>query len=117
MLSSSRWFLPRCLVPRRPAAKVLLGAVDPIILAGLLYCGAGLGAAVLRHVARTLLAQSDAPAGALGRKDGPWLGCAIVSGGILGPVLPMTGLARTDAATASLLLTLEAVATALMTWF
>jgi hypothetical protein len=24
-----------------PAAKALLGSVDPIILAGLLYCGAG----------------------------------------------------------------------------
>ena len=26
-----------------PAAKVLLGAADPTVLAGLLYCGAGIG--------------------------------------------------------------------------
>jgi drug/metabolite transporter (DMT)-like permease len=40
-----------------------------------------------------------------------------VTGGIVGPVLLMGGLARTEAATASLLLTLEGVATALMAWF
>ena len=34
-----------------PAAKALLGSVDPTILAGLLYCGAGLGVAVLRRSA------------------------------------------------------------------
>ena len=61
--------------------------------------------------------QSCAPEVALSRKELPWLGGAIVTGGILGPVLLMTGLARTDAATASLLLTLEGVATALMAWF
>ena len=42
---------------------------------------------------------------------------AIGAGGVLAPLLLMAGLARTDAATASLLLTLEGVATALMAWF
>ncbi|HEX5957743.1 MAG TPA: EamA family transporter, partial [Hyphomicrobiaceae bacterium] len=28
-----------------PAAKLLLGNIDPAILAGVLYCGAGLGIA------------------------------------------------------------------------
>ncbi len=37
-------------------------------------------------------------------------------GGIVGPVLLMAGLSRTDAAAASLLLTLEGVATALLAW-
>jgi hypothetical protein len=36
-----------------PAAKVLLDLSNPAILAGLLYCGAGLGAAVFRRVARS----------------------------------------------------------------
>ena len=40
-----------------------------------------------------------------------------MAGGVIGPILLMAGLARTDAATASLLLTLEGVATALMAWF
>jgi hypothetical protein len=45
-----------------PAAKALLGTIDPAILAGLLYCGAGLGVAVLRRAGRGLfLAQSRAP--------------------------------------------------------
>jgi drug/metabolite transporter (DMT)-like permease len=38
-------------------------------------------------------------------------------GGIAGPVLLMLGLARTPAATASLLLTIEGAATALLAWF
>jgi drug/metabolite transporter (DMT)-like permease len=100
-----------------PAAKVLLGSIDPAILAGLLYCGAGLGVAIVRRLGRSVVSRSDAPEVALGRRELPWLAGAIVTGGILGPILLMTGLTRTDAATASLLLTLEGVATALMAWF
>lgn len=100
-----------------PAAKALLGAVDPTILAGLLYCGAGLGVAVLRRVLRSRLVDAAAAEAALTRKDVPWLAAAIVAGGIVGPVLLMAGLTRTEAATASLLLTLEGVATALLAWF
>jgi drug/metabolite transporter (DMT)-like permease len=100
-----------------PAAKVLLGTVDPAILAGLLYCGAGLGVAVLRRLASALLAPSGAAEVSLASKDVPWLAAAILTGGIIGPVLLMTGLARTEAAAASLLLTLEGVATALIAWF
>ena len=101
-----------------PAAKALLGSIDPTILAGLLYCGAGLGVAILRRAGRSLIvARTGAPEVPLQRKDVPWLAGAIVAGGIIGPVLLMAGLARTAAATASLLLTLEGVATALMAWF
>lgn len=100
-----------------PAAKALLGSIEPTILAGLLYCGAGLGVAILRHLTPLVVPQPAAPEVALGRKDLPWLAGAIAAGGIVGPVLLMAGLARTEAATASLLLTLEAVATALMAWF
>ena len=53
----------------------------------------------------------------LTRSELPWLAGAIGSGGVLGPLLLMSGLTRTDAATASLLLTLEASVTALMAWF
>src|SRR5581483_6151805 len=100
-----------------PAAKALLGSVDPTILAGLLYCGAGAGVAILRRVGRSIVSSPDAREVALGRKDMPWLAGAIVAGGILGPILLMVGLVRTDAAAASLLLTLEGAATALMAWF
>ena len=99
-----------------PAAKLLLGTTHPALLAGLLYCGAGLGVAVLRRAWRA--ARQSAPSeAALQRHDLPWLAGAIVAGGILGPVLLMAGLQRTDASSALLLLTLEGVATALMAWF
>jgi drug/metabolite transporter (DMT)-like permease len=98
-----------------PAAKILLGAIDPLILAGLLYCGAGLGVAILRRAAPRLGSHPRQRA-ALSRTDLPWLAGAILCGGILGPILLMIGLARTDAASASLLLSLEAALTALMAW-
>ena len=99
-----------------PAAKRLVGTIDPIVLAGVLYCGAGVGVALLRRFVRTVRAPGarDQP---LRRQEIPWLAGAIIAGGLAGPVLLMLGLARTDAAAASLLLTLEGAATALMAWF
>jgi drug/metabolite transporter (DMT)-like permease len=99
-----------------PAAKGLIGTVDPVLLAGLLYCGAGIGVTILRRLAHAVLAPA-AIEQSLRRQDAPWLAGAIAAGGIAGPVLLMLGLARTDAAAASLLLTLEGAATALMAWF
>jgi len=98
-----------------PAAKVLVGSIHPVVLAGLLYCGAGIGVAVLRRILPSIV--SGAPEVALGRTDLPWLAGAIATGGVIGPLLLMVGLARTDAAGASLLLTMEGAATALMAWF
>ena len=100
-----------------PAAKALLGSTDPWILAGLLYCGAGLGVAIFRRLMRSVSSPAGAKEAALGKADLPWLSTAIVAGGIVGPVLLMVGLTRSDASAASLLLTLEGVATALMAWF
>jgi len=100
-----------------PAAKALLGSSHPAVLGGLLYCGAGIGVALLRRLAPAILSARDAREEALGRADLPWLAGSIVSGGIVGPLLLLTGLVQTDAATASLLLTLEGAATALMAWF
>jgi drug/metabolite transporter (DMT)-like permease len=99
-----------------PAAKILLGSIDPTILAGLLYCGAGIGVGLLRRWVQ-FWSGSNSSEAALQRQDVPWLVGAIAAGGIAGPVLLMAGLARTDASTASLLLTLEGVATALLAWF
>jgi len=99
-----------------PAAKVLLGTINPAVLAGLMYCGAGLGIAVLRRLRLATLSSTAAEV-PLSRADLPWLAGAIALGGIVGPLLLMAGLAQTDAATASLLLTLEGVATALIAWF
>jgi drug/metabolite transporter (DMT)-like permease len=98
-----------------PLAKLLLRNVDPWMLAGVLYLGSGLGLAALRIVEASTGLGLGRP-----RARGPewlWLGPAIVSGGIVAPVLLMTGLASTSASTAALLLNLEAVFTALLAWF
>lgn len=53
----------------------------------------------------------------LTRSDVPWLAGAVLLGGVLGPILLLSGLGTTPAATASLLLNLEGVFTALLAWF
>ena len=98
-----------------PAAKLLVGSIYPVTLAGLLYCGAGIGVAILRRMLPSIV--TGAPEVSVARAELPWLAAAIGAGGVLGPLLLMFGLARTDAAAASLLLTLEGAATALMAWF
>src|SRR5262245_36305862 len=100
-----------------PAAKTLLGIVHPVILAGLFYCGAGIGIALLRALAAPILNRPVARQQPLGRRDYPWLAGAVALGGIAGPVLLLLGLSRTPAATSSLLLTLESAVTALVAWF
>src|SRR5215472_11464185 len=97
-----------------PLAKRLLGAVDPWMLAGLLYLGAGLGLALVHGLRKTLrLPEIEAP---LRRADLPWLALVIAAGGVAGPLLLMLGLARTDAAGAALLLNLESLATMAIAW-
>jgi drug/metabolite transporter (DMT)-like permease len=95
-----------------PLAKLLLGRMPPVLLAGLLYLGSGLGLTLVRALRRSN--QQEAP---LTRKDLPWLAGAVLAGGVLGPVLLMIGLTTTPAASASLLLNLEGVLTALLAWF
>lgn len=97
-----------------PLAKLLLGAIDPWMMAGLLYLGAGAGLAAV-HLSRTALRLPAAEA-PLRRSDVPWLALVILAGGVLGPLLLMFGLARTDGASASLLLNLEGVATMAIAW-
>ena len=99
-----------------PVAKVLLGTIYPAVLAGLLYCGAGAGIALLRWFL-SWRTSSPAPQVPLQSKDFPSLIGAIAAGGTAGPLLLMYGLAHTEASTASLLLTLEGAATALIAWF
>lgn len=97
-----------------PFAKLLLGSVDPWMMAGLLYLGAGIGLAGA-HLSRGLLGLPSVEA-PLRRFDMPWLALVILAGGILGPLLLMFGLARTGAAGASLLLNLESLATMGIAW-
>ncbi len=93
-----------------PVAKLLLGPLDPWLLAGVLYLGSGAGLAIVRLSRR-------APAAKLAPGDLPWLAGAIAFGGGVGPVLLMWGLAHASAASASLLLNAEGVLTASIAWF
>ncbi|NMN58978.1 drug/metabolite transporter (DMT)-like permease [Xanthobacter sp. SG618] len=97
-----------------PLAKLLLGAIDPWMMAGLLYLGAGAGLAAI-HLSRAAL-RLPAVEAPLRRTDVSWLALVILTGGVLGPLLLMFGLARTDGASASLLLNLEGVATMAIAW-
>lgn len=101
-----------------PLAKLLVGAMPPLLLAGLLYLSSGVGLGALLLVRRALRRTPSGESGpwSIPRRDAPSLLGAIVTGGIAGPALLMTGLAQTDAASASLLLNLEGVFTALIAW-
>ncbi|MBW8841125.1 MAG: DMT family transporter [Sphingomonadales bacterium] len=92
-----------------PAAKAVVSGVDPLMLAGLLYLGSGIGLTILR--------VASGQAGWLfKRADLPWLAAAVVFGGMAGPALLMLGLTTVTGSAASLLLTLEGVFTALIAW-
>jgi drug/metabolite transporter (DMT)-like permease len=93
-----------------PIAKMLLGDVSPWLLAGLLYCGSGLGLGLIRIVRRS-------PAVRMPRSDLSPLVGAIVAGGMVGPVLLMLGLSHMPASEASLLLNAESVFTAVLAWW
>lgn len=97
-----------------PFAKLLLSAVDPQLLAGLLYLGAGIGLLAV-HAGRAALGI-EAPEAPLRRSDVPWLAAVVLFGGVAGPLLLMFGLTRTSASSGSLLLNLEAVATMSIAW-
>src|SRR5919199_1264431 len=99
-----------------PFAKLLLRGAAPQLLAGLLYLGSGAGL-LLAWLGRRRGSRSASREAPLARGDLPWLGGAIAFGGVVGPLLLMLGLQRTPAASASLLLNLEGVFTALLAWF
>lgn len=100
-----------------PLAKTLIGGVSPILLAGLLYLGSGFGLLAWWGLRRLGSAPGIGETAHLTRQDLPWFAGAVIAGGIIGPSLLMAGLAVTPGATASLMLNLESVFTALLAWF
>ncbi len=100
-----------------PLAKLLGARLPPLLLAGLLYGGAGAALTIFGIVrvfggaARGGAARREAP---LGRRDLPLLLAVTVLGGMAGPLLMLFGLARVSATAGALLLNLEGPLTALV---
>ena len=94
-----------------PFAKLLVNEASPIVLGGMLYLGSGLGLGLAR-----LIRDRGWKNPGMAATEWPWLLGAIFFGGVLGPVALMFGLTHSSGASASLLLNLEAVLTALIAW-
>jgi drug/metabolite transporter (DMT)-like permease len=94
-----------------PFAKHLGGDIAPVLLAGLLYLGSGLGLTLAR-----LFRDGGLKPSGLSKSEWPWFLGAVFFGGVVGPVAMMQGLHSTSGSAASLLLNLEAVLTALIAW-
>jgi drug/metabolite transporter (DMT)-like permease len=90
-----------------PASKPLVAELGPLLLSGILYFGAALAVAPWALRGRTRLQGVD-------RSNLARLLGAVVFGGIVGPVLLLTGLALAPAGSVSLWLNLETVATAVL---
>ena len=96
-----------------PLAKPLIGVISFQLLAGLLYSGSGLGAALLGILTPKTMISGE---GQLTRDDGRWMLGSVVFGGILAPLLLLIGLQTLPASNTSLLLNFEAVFTILVAW-
>ena len=95
-----------------PIAKLLLGDnIAPIYLAAFLYLGSGTGTFLVKLTQRMRAKAVEAD---IKSPDIKWLAGAIISGGILAPIILMISLQNTSASTASLLLNFEGVGTTLI---
>ena len=96
-----------------PLAKLLLGNFEPIPLAAFLYLGCGFGLLGIKIYQRINRKSLDREA-QIKKPDFIWLGGAILAGGVAAPITLLYSLQNTPAATASLLLNFEGVATTLI---
>ena len=97
-----------------PISKLLLGDVPPVLMAAFLYLGSGTGISLVKLAQQLTSNQKEA---GIKAPDVKWLAGAIVSGGILAPIILMISLKNTPASTASLLLNFEGVGTTLIALF
>ena len=90
-----------------PIAKLLLPEADLLLIAGLLYLGAGLGLLTFEVVAYRR-SEASRRESSVRAADHWLLAGMILTGGILGPLCMLWGLQRLSAVLGSLLLNLEA---------
>jgi drug/metabolite transporter (DMT)-like permease len=93
-----------------PLAKLLLASTSPLLLAGLLYLGAG----AFLGLARVVWHRRPVVGRPLAARDRWILAGGVLAGGVLAPPLLLSGLSRSPAASTALLLNLEVVFTALL---
>lgn len=96
-----------------PITKILLGEIEPIPLAALLYGGSGIGLLIFQFI-NSMIRKEKIDEAPLKKKDFIWLSGAIVAGGIIAPIILLSGLIITPASTASLLLNFEGVSTTII---
>ena len=96
-----------------PFAKLLLGDISPVYLAAFLYLGSGMGISLLKLGQKISRPAQQKEAG-IKKADIKWLAGAILSGGVMAPIVLMLSLQNTPASTASLLLNFEGVGTTLI---
>lgn len=92
-----------------PLAKALLSSLGPFTLAGLLYLGGAVGALPFAFRGGSAELRRDP-------RQRRLLGFAVIFGGGIAPVLLLLGLRAAPAASVSLWLNTEVVATALLAW-
>lgn len=95
-----------------PLAKILVSRMDPVALAGALYMGPSIVLMVVVLVS-SRRRQQYAP---VTRLHVPRLVLGVLSGTILAPILLMYGIRLSSGFGASLMLNMEALATALIAW-
>jgi drug/metabolite transporter (DMT)-like permease len=96
-----------------PLAKLLLGEIDPILLAAFLYLGSGIGLLIIKILQKIKKSSKNVEA-KIKKTDFIWLAGATLAGGIAAPIILLFSLRNTPIATASLLLNFECVATTLI---
>ncbi len=96
-----------------PFAKLLLGDISPVYLAAFLYLGSGTGISLLK-LGQKISRPTQQVEAKIKKEDIKWLAGAILSGGVMAPIVLMVSLQNTPASTASLLLNFEGVGTTLI---
>lgn len=101
-----------------PLAKQWLAGTPPLLASGLLYLASGLTLGAWLVAGRAAIGAARSGRGSaespLRRADLPYLGGAIVIGGVIAPALLLYGLSVSTGTVASLLLNLETVFTVLI---
>lgn len=96
-----------------PISKLLLGDIEPIPMAAFLYLGSGIGL-LLFSIAQRMNRNFSKKEAKITKSDIKWLIGAIVTGGVIAPIVLMFSLRITPASTAALLLNFEGVTTTLI---